>query len=258
MQEAISILILEDEDPALNRLKEALGQIPNISVSILGEFDTTRSAIKWLESNNPPDLIFMDIHLADGSALEIFNKVTITSPIIFLTAHDRYAVEAFRLNGLDYLLKPLDNNRLQDSVNRYLGNRSSFAMKGQLDELRCKVDELTGSKFKSNFLAFSNGSQFLISTDDISYFNVNNGFVMIHLFNGQPYILFDSLDRIQSKLNPKKFYRVNRQYLVARNAIQKIENYVAGKIAIILKPKTTEVITVSKNGVSRFKKWADS
>lgn len=256
--ETISILILEDEDSALNRLKESLRQIANISITILGEFDTNRSAIDWLKHNNPPDLIFMDIHLADGSSLELFNQITIVSPVIFVTAHDRYAVEAFRLNSLDYLLKPLENNRLKDSIERYLRKRSSFLYKNQLEQLQSMVDELTKPQSKRSFLAFSNGSQFLVNTHDIAYFRINNGYVIITLFNEMSYTLFDSLDSVQSKLDPQLFYRVNRQYLVARSSIHKIENYVAGKLAIVLKPRTRDVISLSKNGVSRFKKWADS
>ncbi|GMQ29092.1 LytTR family DNA-binding domain-containing protein [Algoriphagus confluentis] len=254
----MKVLIIEDEAPAFRRLQKILEEI-DPEIQILEVIDSVDETVKWLKYHQEPDLIFMDIQLSDGISFEIFDQLKIQSPVIFTTAFDEFMLKAFKVNSIDYLLKPIKKEELQQSLEKFqnwfqLGRKSSSQPDFQkvLEEIR--ADQ---KNYKSRWLIRQGEKFSSIPTEDIAYFYTSNGVVHLTTQNGKNYLMESNLETIQQDLDPSKFYRANRQFLVHFSAIQQVERYHKGKLFVQLNPPSKEAVIISSEKASEFKNWLD-
>jgi DNA-binding LytR/AlgR family response regulator len=243
-------LIVEDEIAAQRNLMSVLTEVAPY-ITIVGTTDTVSETIEWLRSNPRPDVIFMDIHLADGHSFHIFDAVEVTTPVIFTTAYDQYALEAFKLNSIEYLLKPIKANDLAHALNKLktLTNQELVEHLKRLTSATVTPDntKLFLIPFKSKLIP--------LSIDDVCYFYTANEHVQVTTLNGETFPMDKSLDAIMSMLPTSDFYRANRQFIVARKAIKDIDVWFGNRLSVNLTQKTPERVIVSKNRVAEFKLW---
>ena len=245
-------LIIEDEVMAAQALQKLLGEVsPNTEV--VGVLETIEESVEWLENNTMPDLMFMDIHLADGSSFAIFEKVNITCPVIFTTAYDEYALKAFEVNSIDYLLKPISKEALVHALNKYHNLAEKRVNADQFDRLLAKLGEK--KRYKSCFLLPERDKLVPLPVDIITYIYIDAKTVKIFTTNGKVYYMNHTLDDIMNELDPQMFFRANRQFIVARQSIKDVSVWFGNKLAINLNVETPEKIIVSKARVSEFKTW---
>lgn len=249
----MKIVIIEDEIPAAERLVKLITNL-HPAAEIIVKLESIKKAVEWLSVNDKYDLVFMDIHLADGLSFNIFKQVKIDKPIIFTTAYDEYALEAFEVNSIDYLLKPISESRLQKSfakVELLKENDDNHKMLDILNSLQNRQQH-----FKSRFLVKVGAVLHPISVDKISLFYVENQLTRIRTLKGNNYVLDQSLDEIENSLNPVDFFKISRQMIVAASSIQKIESYFSGRLILTLDPEHPDVI-VSKRKAAAFKTWME-
>ena len=251
----MKVLIIEDEAPAFRRLQRILDKIDD-SVEILDVLDTVNESIQWFEKGNEADLIFMDIQLADGLSFEIFESVKVKSPVIFTTAYDEYAIKAFKVNSIDYLLKPIDEALLKKAIQKYQELKSGYHREYDLNEI-LKTINPEKEVYKERFLVRKRDRLISIDTENIAYFLTEDGNVYLYENRGEKYIVDKPLELLEEKLDPKTFFRLNRQCI---SNIRSIENSVAynkGKILVYLSPKPPKNILVSREKATEFKNWLD-
>lgn len=250
----MNVLIIEDEAPAFRRLQKILDEI-DPELEILEVIDSVEDSVKWLRNHSSPDLIFMDIQLSDGISFEIFDAIDISSPVIFTTAFDEYMLKAFKVNSIDYLLKPIKKEDLAQSIEKYRSLKTVFSGNASMNDL-IKQIRLDDRKFKSRFLVKQGDKLLSIQTDDIEYFQTKNGVVYLAT-SEKKYLLDFTLDDLMKQLDPDKFYRANRQFVVGYNAIKAIHRYHKGKLLVELQIPTDEQIIVSSEKATDFKQWLD-
>ena len=254
----MKILIIEDEAPAFRRLQKVLEEI-NPDIEIVEVIDSVEESVKWFKTHNAPDLIFMDIQLSDGISFEIFEKVKITKPVIFTTAFDEYMLKAFKVNSIDYLLKPVKKEELEGSLNKYNNLKNSFSGNSPLD-LNALIGQIRmdDKKFKSRFLIKQGERLISIETEDVAYFYTKNGVVYLVTLGDKKYLMDFNLDELSNQLDPDKFYRANRQYLISFQSIKETQKYFKGKLLVELNKPAEEPITISSEKSSEFKSWLGS
>lgn len=255
----MKIFIVEDEKAALNNLKALISEI-NPKAEIIGESDTVCNTIEWFKSNAMPDLVIMDIHLADGSAFEIFDYVDITCPIIFTTAYDEYALRAFKVNSIDYLLKPINKDELRNAFAKYELLFNGNKTKDEDDSLiRRIIGEIKKeNNYKTHFLIPVKGDKFIpLEVDSIMLIYISEGIVKAVDNDNNQYVFSQTLDELTEMLNPKLFFRANRQFLVSKKAIRDVSIWFNGRLVLNLKNNILidERIIVSKARASDFKEW---
>lgn len=251
-------IIIEDEKPAAEKLAKALLKCaPDIHV--LAVLASVKSAVDWLNQNTSPELIFMDIELTDGLSFKIFEQVNVNCPVIFTTAYDEYWQEAFEHNSLDYLLKPIKQDKLEASLKKYEKLKQHFAFNySQLNNWQQPA--LSPSKEgepKKRFLVKRGTDYISIKASDIAYFYAAQKLVCLVDSNAQKFILDQSLADLEKQLDPSQFYRVNRKYLVNLNAIKRIKTYPKSKLQLEIQPAPAEEIIISQENVGEFKKWME-
>ena len=252
----IKVVIIEDEPSAVNRLKKELERITVAKFSIVVKIESVKEAVHWLKKHGEADLIFMDIQLTDGLSLEIFKQVHVTAPVIFTTAYDEYALQAFKVNSLDYLLKPIDPKELESAIQRFI-ERGSQERERYLSQIQELAGNFKQKEFRSSFLVSYRHKMMMIDVDDVAYVYVKERGTFLRKKDGKEYLIDFYLDDLETQLDPSKFYRANRQFLVARSSILEIEPYFNGRLILIVKPEMDTAITVSKVKASEFKRWAD-
>jgi DNA-binding LytR/AlgR family response regulator len=248
------VLIIEDERLAAEKLERMVAKLKP-EWTLLGPIETVTHATKWLASNPAPDLILMDIQLADGISFEIFDQIEVSSPVIFTTAYDEYAIRAFKVNSIDYLLKPIDPDALEAALKKYerLSNTLSTD-KMKIETVRQQISQT----HKSRFLVKVGSNMLSVLTRDVELFFISERSVFIRTFQGKTYDVDYSLDQLQQLVDPDQFFRINRNYLVNIDAVTKLVSYSSSRIKIDLQPefKSDELI-VARDKVSEFKKWMD-
>ena len=242
-------IIIEDEQPAVDKLINALNRY-DPAIQIVAELKSISEATKWFAHNPMPDLVFMDIELTDGLSFKIFDTVSITCPIIFTTAYDDYWQEAFEHNSIDYLLKPIKQQKLEAALSKYESLKKHFSQ-----NLQHLLSQKTGNGLKKRFLVKRGIDYISIKTEDIAYFYAAHKVVCLVDSKGNKYILDQSLADLEKQVDPSTFYRVNRKYLVHINAIRKIKSFPKSKIQLEIEPSVTEEIVISQENVSAFKEW---
>jgi two-component system response regulator LytT len=247
-------LIIEDEFAASSHLAALLKKIEP-DIEILAILESIKEGILWLNSHPEPDLIFSDIQIADGLSFSIFETVRPGSPIIFTTAYDEYAIKAFKLNSIDYLLKPIDEESLSFSLKKF---REQQLLTGtKITELMQAV-RLDKPNFRLSFLVRYQDRLLPVTTDEVMACYIDNGIVYLLLQNGKQYPVDIILDDLQQQLDPKHFFRANRQFIVSRKAIHDMAHHFNGRLLLNLKVNAPEPIFISKERVSAFKRWFEA
>jgi len=248
----INILIIEDEKPAADYLEHLLGRCGE-QVEIMARLATVRESVTWLESERP-DLIMMDIHLADGNCFSIFDQVEVKTPVIFTTAYDQYAIKAFKVNSIDYLLKPIDERDLRKSLEKFktLTANSSNDITDLSEVIRAINRK---PQYQQRFIVYSGEKIRSVKTNEIAYFSIIGKDVFLSAFDGRNYGLDYSLEKIEGMLDPDLFFRINRKFIISIDAVDTMYQLSGSRIKINLKPAPSEDAIVSFHRVSSFKKW---
>lgn len=247
----MKIVIMEDELAASSQLKFLLNQL-NIKYEVLAVIETVKEGITWFMTNESPELIFSDIQLADGISFEIYEQVSINVPIIFTTAFDEYAIRAFKLNSVDYILKPLDADSLRFAVEKF--NNQTLVKHETLNEL-IKQQAFSQKNYRKSFLVRYRDKLLPIKSSEFAYFFIENGLVFGQLFDGRKYILDFKLEDLENQLDPQNFVRANRQFILSRESILEIEPYINSRILVKTNPASPYEAIISKEKVTLFKKW---
>jgi two-component system LytT family response regulator len=205
--------------------------------------------------HDPPDILFLDIHLADGSAFDIFDRVKIDCPVIFTTAFDEYALKAFKVNSIDYLLKPIDINSVRKALEKY-GKLAARIGSSDTDLQNLLTYFKRNINYKNNFLVPVKGDKLIpLNTDDIAYFFIDYGTVKSISYENKTYNMDNTLDELEDMLNPEIFFRANRQFIISRKAIKDIDLWFNSRLSVNLKVSVPEKILVSKARVPEFRSW---
>jgi DNA-binding LytR/AlgR family response regulator len=251
----MNVIIIEDEKPAARRLNRMLSAL-NIEVQTM--LHSVEESINWFQNNKHPDLIFLDIQLSDGLSFEIFEEIEVKSAIIFTTAYDEYALKAFKLNSIDYLLKPLDEDELKVAVDKFKENQTKQSdVQVNIDDIRKLLINPVDRKFKKRFTIKVGQHIKIIHVDEIECFYSENKSTYIHTNANRNYLIDHSLEHWQEQLNPEQFFRVNRTFIVHINAIKDIISYTNSRLKIVLHSYTDTEIIVSRERVKEFKNWID-
>jgi DNA-binding LytR/AlgR family response regulator len=263
---ALSVLLIEDEQPNVNRLRRLLQAIrpEHQVVAVLG---TVRESVDWLQTNVKPQLIFMDIRLADGICFDIFSQLTVTSPVIFTTAYDEYMMQAFKVNSIDYLLKPIDSDELTQALDKFdqlqtvhdssvsdsltRPQSDSSALYAELVDLYRKQLKA----FRQRFLLPFRDGYITLSVQDVIYFFSETKITFADLKSGNKTMIPYTLEELEEELDPRYFFRANRQYIIHVDSIQSIHNYFNGKLKVLVGKKDAVEIIISKEKAPLFKQW---
>jgi two-component system, LytTR family, response regulator LytT len=244
------LLIVEDETAAYENLVDILREI-DPEIQIAGCTESIRQTIKWLQINQMPELILMDIHLSDGSAFSIFDTIKIETPIIFTTAYDEYAIEAFKVNSIDYLLKPIKVADMERALNKFRkwAREDIYKYLSQLNQFAPMP------KYKDKLLIPFKDKLQPVDLNEISFFYTTDKNTRVFLNNGKSYSYSKSLEQIEGSLNPKDFIRANKQFIIARNSVKNITIWFDSRLLVTIDTEPPERIYISKNKAAEFKAW---
>lgn len=253
----MKILIVEDEEYAADRLIDLIREAEP-DAEIYGPLDSVSATIAHLSLNPEYDLIFLDIQLADGKSFSIFEECEIITPVIFTTAFDEYAMKAFELNSIDYLLKPVNREKLRGSIQKFRKYREYFAVgnpNAQLYELIRELHKPKVTAYKDRFLISKGDSMVPVKVSEIACFYAEDKEVFILTHDLKRHIISNSIEELSTKLNPRLFFRVNRQYILSVDAIRKVHNYFNFKLKVEIKADPKAEIIVSRAKTAPFKAW---
>lgn len=260
----MTVLIVEDENLAAKRLTQMLQEVP-YPVKVVGVTKAISDTVLWLQQHEHPDMMLMDIELADGHSFEIFNQVSVNSLVVFTTSYDEYALKAFKLNSIDYLLKPIDIDDLTRALDKFnklqlplqppaetIGRKSIEQL---LDEMQRQLNAKT---YRKRFLVKSGTRLVSVDAADIAFFYVEGRVVFLKTDNQKKYIVDYSMEELEDMLDPSDFFRINRSCLVARKSIRQIEEYLGSRLSLQIIPEYEKQSVVSREKVSTFKQWMGS
>ena len=255
----MKILIVEDEPNAARQLKELIVACET-SATFEPDIDNVEDAISWFQSGKTADLVFMDIHLSDGLAFQIFESLETFVSIIFTTAYDQYAIKAFEVNSIDYLLKPISKEKLEKALSKAKKQRQFQPLNLahlNLERLQKMFSET--KIYKENFLVPFRGKLLPVPAKDFAWFEIKNSVIIGTRFDKTSLILEErSLDELTKLVNPEYFYRSNRQFLINRTAIKEVAQYFNGKLHVTMFPAPSEAVVISREKSSDFKEWMGS
>jgi two-component system, LytTR family, response regulator LytT len=253
----MKILLLEDEEPASKRLEKLLKEAEP-TVEILDTIVSVTSGIKWLNENQTPDLIISDIQLADGLSFEVFKAAPTMCPIIFTTAFDQYAIEAFKVNSIDYLLKPIKKDNLESALSKYKKLAGTKQQVPALPDINKLLEAMTGkanAQYKSRFVVKYGEHLKTISIGEAAYFYTEDKINFITTTENRRYIIDYNLDSLETMLDPAVFFRINRQYIISIHAIAEMFSYSKSRVLIKLNPPSKHETIVSTERSGEFKNW---
>lgn len=250
----MNILIIEDEIKTAKALAKMILSIQP-AAQITATIQSIKTAVDYLAENANPDLIFMDVQLADGNCFEIFKQVQVRSPVIFCTAFDEYAMDAFKANGVDYILKPFSADSLQSAFEKVALLKNFFQVNEQAS---LKINKLLDPAGKTGFLVFKNNKYSTIQTNDIACFYIRDEITTLVTVTSEEYGISQSLDELYKVMNPKQFFRINRQYLIGYSSVKEVEHYFARKLIVKLNISTTEQLIIGKDKATSFLNWLDN
>jgi DNA-binding LytR/AlgR family response regulator len=251
----MKILIIEDEQPAALQLTKLIRQF-RPEAEIAASLDSVEEAVRWFSRNSHPDLIFMDIQLADGLSFDIFQQTELHAPVIFTTAYDQYMLNAFKVNSVDYLLKPVEPEELKNALAKFdrLFNRTIQYDRTAIHKL---IQSFNQPEYKERFLIKAGQHLAFVPVADIHYFYSEDGLVFVRTADNRKHAIDHSLEQLEEMLRPADFFRVNRSLIARIEAIQKIHPYFNSRLKLELKPRPEFDVIVSRNRVVEFKQWLD-
>lgn len=255
----MKIVIIEDEYPAAERLEKLIKKL-DPKIEIIAVLESVASARKWFEHPEPADLILSDIQLSDGLSFQIFEEYPTHSPVIFVTSYDEYAIKAFRVKSIDYLLKPIKLPELAEAIRKYERLRDEFSPQSYARKIEILLDSLDIAKrpFKTRFLVKNAGQLIPLGQEKVAYFYSANEISCLTDTEGQQYLVDYKLEELESLVDPLLFFRLNRQFIVKISAVQKVHAYFNGKLKVDLNPPTTQEAVVSREKASAFKAWLEA
>lgn len=249
----MKIIIIEDEKPAARLLQR---KIEKLGFTVNQMLHSVEEAIVWFKTNQHPDLIFLDIQLSDGLSFEIFEQVDIQSAVIFTTAYNEYALRAFKLNSIDYLLKPIDDDDLETAINKFKINQPKQQLQHlDFEQIKQMLINPSENKYKTRYTVKIGQHLKIITTDDIECFYSENKGTYIHTTDNRDYLIDAILEVVESDLNPKEYFRVSRKFLIPLKSIKEIQIYSNSRLKVILQTFNADEIIVSREKVQLFKNW---
>ncbi len=255
----MKIFIVEDEELAVKKLQKTLQAIDS-ELEVVGTADSIETAVEWLQANPRPDLILMDIELADGQSFEIFNLTQVKSPVIFTTSYDEYALKAFKVNSVDYLLKPIQKEELEAAISKFRQMKETFKSEKQGDpQISALVKELQQTlqhkEYRKRFLVKHAQKLLSIEMDRIAYFFSDDRVNFFKTFDDKKYVIDYTMDELENMLDPDQYFRINRAFVVSAKSIDQIHDYFGNRLKLNLKPTIDKEALVSREKVSTFKEW---
>lgn len=255
----MKVLIVEDEELAAEGLVQNLRRIEP-EVEVLAVLDSVREAVNWFRNNPMPELAFFDIQLADGLSFSIFEQCQITCPIIFTTAYDEYALRAFKVNSIDYLLKPFEVEDLRKALDKWRLLSGSTPLQPDAEIIRLLMQQMSSQirqpSYKTRFMVKTGDHLHSISSSEIDYLYSENKIVWLRHQNGRKYLIDYTLEQLEDMLDPQDFYRINRKYIVSIGAIKLVAAYTNSRLKLLLKePPDKEDVLISREKVEAFKGW---
>lgn len=256
----MKILIVEDEDLAVKKLKKTLLSVDE-TATVVGEADSIKSTVNWLETNPSPDLILMDIELADGQSFEIFNQVHVKSPVIFITSYDEYALKAFKVNSVDYLLKPVQKEDLHAALDKYREMKKIYKSDDENPSISLEVlvkelqQKLHPKEFRKRFLVKHGQKLVSVEVDEIAYFFSDGRLNFFKTYDNRKFVVDYTMDELNEMLDPDKYFRISRSFFIYVNSVSQIHDYFGNRLILHLKPETDKEAIVSREKVTDFKTW---
>ena len=253
------VLILEDETLAADKLEKLLSEVGE-NIEVIARLKSIEAGKEWFAENEHPDLILSDIRLLDGLSFELFKTLDIDKPVIFTTAYDQYAIKAFEVNSVDYLLKPIQKDKLEVAIKKYHSHNDQNTPEPVSAPGYAELMELLQSKqkeYKSRFMIRTGQKIVAVPVDKIAYFFSQNKLTYIVAFDGKKYPFDQTLEVLDHQLDPKLFFRVNRQYIVKFESIAEIHPHFKGRMKINLSPEADDEIVISADKTPEFKQWLD-
>lgn len=256
----MKILIVEDEELAVRKLQKTLAEV-DPSAEVVGTTESIQSTVEWLQKNQTPDLILMDIELADGQSFEIFKRVEVKSPVVFTTSYDEFALKAFKVNSVDYLLKPVQREDLESALNKYrnikdlytpANAQGDFNMDTLVKELQQKLQP---KEYRKRFLVKHAQKLVSIELEEIAYFFSDGRLNFFKTYDNRKFVVDYTLDELEEMLDPVKFFRISRSFYVSVESVDQIHDYFGNRLLLHLKPSVDKEALVSREKVSDFKKW---
>lgn len=251
----MNVIIIEDEPRTANDLKGILLSLDN-SINVLAILPSVSAAVNWLQSNPAPELIFSDIQLGDGLSFEIFKDVEVNSPVIFCTAFDEYAIDAFESNSIDYLLKPIEEDRVEKSLQKFHRIKGHYSNTGQAGNLNKAIAQIT-RRYKQSLLVHYREKIIPVKVADICLVYAANGLVSLHMADKQQYTVQYTIEQLENMLDPANFFRANRQFIINRDTVQNIEHYFNRRLVVHTACPTPEIIIVSRLKANDFLRWIE-
>jgi two-component system, LytTR family, response regulator LytT len=257
----MKILIVEDEELAVKKITKTLAGV-DPTAEIAGVTDSIKSTVEWLENNPSPDLILMDIELSDGQSFEVFSRTDVKSAVVFTTSYDEYALKAFKVNSIDYLLKPVQKEDLETALNKYKqmkemyktgsGTSSDFNMDLLVKELRQKLQH---KEYRKRFLVKHAQKLVSIETDEIAYFFSDGRLNFFKTTDNKKFVVDYTMDELEEMLDPDRYFRISRSFYISVESVDQIHEYFGNRLLLYLKPAVEKEAIVSREKVTDFKKW---
>ena len=249
----MKILIVEDEMPAAKQLQKLLNRV-DAQISVIEVLDSIEATVAWLRTFPTPDAIFMDIQIADGLSFDIFNKIPINAPVVFTTAFDQYAIKAFKVNAIDYLLKPIDEEELAAVVQKLRKIPPPQYNADFYQNFAAQFSRVQTS-FKTRFLVKQGHTLGFVETGEIAFFFSEDSLTQFMTHQNKKYIIEQSLDELEQQLNPADYFRINRKMIISIKSIKKISPHLNSRLKLVLQPDNSAEIFVARERVSDFKSW---
>jgi DNA-binding LytR/AlgR family response regulator len=256
----MKVLIIEDEDLAVKKLQKTLASVDD-SAEVVGVTDSINASVKWLQSNPTPDLILMDIELADGQSFEIFERTEVKSTVIFTTSYDEFALKAFKVNSVDYLLKPIQKEDLQSALDKFSKMKAMYNNAGNMKVLNVEnlvkelQQKLQRKEYRKRFLVKLGQKLISIESDDIAYFYSDGRLNFFKTKDNKRFVVDYTMDELEEMLDPDKYFRISRSFFVSIESIEKIDDYFGNRLILQLTPVVDKESLVSREKVTEFKKW---
>lgn len=249
----MNIIIIEDEKPAARLLQR---KVEKLGLQVNQMLHSVEESIHWFKNNEHPDLIFLDIQLSDGLSFEIFENVTINSAVIFTTAYDEYALRAFKLNSIDYLLKPIDEDDLETAVRKFKAQKSATSnLSLDFEMIKKMLVNPIDREYKKRFTIKMGQQLKMIAIEEVECFFSESKGTYLRTLEGRDYLLDTTLEQLENELHPKEFYRVSRKFIIPMKAIKEIQMYSNSRLKVILPTYKDDEVVVSREKVSDFKDW---
>jgi two-component system, LytTR family, response regulator LytT len=256
----MKVLIVEDEELAVKKIRKTLSEVDADAI-IMGVTDSIQGTVNWLQENPSPDLILMDIELSDGQSFEIFSRTKVSSAVVFTTSYDEYALKAFKVNSIDYLLKPIQKEDLEAALNKYKQMQNLYASNKARTDLNMEFlvkelkQKLQPKEYRKRFLVKHGQKLVSIDVEEIAYFFSDGRLNFFKTYDNRKFVVDYTMDELEDMLDPERYFRISRSFYVSVNSIDQIHDYFGNRLLLNLKPAVDKESIVSREKVTDFKKW---